>query len=135
MRSIIFRKSTQLLIIIILIVSVFLLLRGHNQPGGGFVGGLVASVAFILFVWANDISETRRLLRFRPRVFIAAGIIIMVASGLPALFLGKPYLTSISFGPFEGSNIVLSTATIFDIGVYLTVLGVVLMIILSLEER
>jgi multicomponent Na+:H+ antiporter subunit B len=135
MKSVIFHTATKFLIALLLLVSIFLLLRGHNEPGGGFVGGLVASIAFILFAWANSIAETRRLLVIDPRIIIGTGLLIIALSGLPAVFRGEPYLTALKAGVFEGGSIVISTPAIFDIGVYLTVLGAVLLIVLSLEEE
>jgi multisubunit Na+/H+ antiporter MnhB subunit len=135
MKSVIFHTATQFLIALILLVSIFLLLRGHNEPGGGFVGGLVASIAFILSAWANSIAKARRLLIVDPRTIIGSGLLIIALSGLPAVFRGEPYLTALKIGVFGGDSIVISTPAAFDVGVYLTVLGVVLLIVLSLEEE
>lgn len=99
------------------------------------MGGLVASIAFILFAWANSVAETRRLIIIDPRIIIGAGLLIIAFSGIPAVFRGEPYLTALKLGFFDAENIVISTPAVFDIGVYVTVVGVVLMIVLSLEEE
>lgn len=135
MKSIIFSTATQFLIALLLLVSVFLLLRGHNEPGGGFVGGLVAAVALILFAWANSIATARRLLRADPRILIGTGLLAMLFSGLPAVVGGQPYLTGFRIALPGADAVVISTPAVFDVGVYLAVVGVVLMIVLALEEE
>ncbi len=137
MISIILRTATQFLITLLLLFSVFLLLRGHNEPGGGFVGGLVAASAYALHASAYDVASTRSVLRFEPRSYIGVGLVIAVISGLMPLMFGRPFLTGL-WADLElpgGGVLDLGTPLLFDIGVYLTVLGVVLTIILSLAEE
>jgi multicomponent Na+:H+ antiporter subunit B len=126
-----FRSAARLLMPLLLLFAVFLLIRGHNEPGGGFVGGLVAASAFALYGIAFGIERARQALIVEPMTLLGAGLLIALASGLPAVVLGQPFLTAQwTHGPFA-----IGTPTIFDIGVFLVVAGVVLMMIFSLAEE
>jgi multisubunit Na+/H+ antiporter MnhB subunit len=122
---------------LLLLFSLFLLLRGHNEPGGGFIAGLVASGAFVLYAIAYDVPSAQRALYLEPHVFIAIGLLLALGSGLFALFTGEPYLTgqwsSVGFGSAKG--IYVGTPLLFDIGVYVVVIGVTLGIVFSLAEE
>lgn len=134
MKSVILRAMTSYLLPLMLIFSLFLLLRGHNQPGGGFVGGLVASAAFSLYLIAYDIDRVKKILYFEPEKFIGLGLLIAVTSAIYPVFLGKPFMTGtwLDFPlPILGK---VGTPMIFDVGVYFTVMGVTLNIIFSLAE-
>jgi len=135
--SLILRTATRLLLSLMLIFSVFILWRGHNEPGGGFIGGLIAATAFALHGAAFGAKAMRELLRIDPRSLIGAGLILSVASGLFAAPEGKPYMTGlwIELHPDGGSPLALGTPILFDIGVYLVVVGAVLAMILSLMEE
>lgn len=137
MNSLILATATRFLFPLLLLFSVFLLVRGHNAPGGGFAGGLVAAAAYALYAIATDSPTTRRALRFDPRSLIGTGLLIALVSGLPGLLFGQPYLTG-RWGYLHLPTIFkikMGTPVIFDIGVYLVVLGVTLMIILPMEEE
>lgn len=137
MISLILRTATNFLLVIMLQFSLFLLLRGHNEPGGGFIAGLMAAGAFALYTIAYDAASTRRALRVDPRTLIAAGLAVAAGSGLFSLFRGAPFMTGawghLSLPYFD--RLALGTPLLFDAGVYLTVVGVTLMIILSLAEE
>jgi multicomponent Na+:H+ antiporter subunit B len=136
MISIILRTATRFLIAMLLLFSVFLLLRGHNAPGGGFVGGLVAGAAYILYALAFDVPSTRAALRVAPRTLIGVGLLIAVASGLLPMLLGRPFLTGLWADVLPGSaTLELGTPLIFDTGVYAAVVGVTLTIMLALAEE
>ena len=81
MNTLIMRETTRLLVALILMFSVFMLLRGHDQPGGGFVGGLIASIAFCLYLFVADAAAVRRLLRADPSTVGAVGLGMAIASG------------------------------------------------------
>lgn len=122
---------------LLLLFSVFLLFRGHNEPGGGFSGGLVAASAFVLYRFAFGAEEVQRALPVDPRAMIGVGLLVAVGSGSLALLAGKPLMTSLwarvrapGFGHFD-----VGTPLLFDVGVYLAVLGVTLSIILPLAEE
>jgi len=137
MRGLILPTATTYLMPVLLLFSLFLLLRGHNEPGGGFAGGLVAAAAFLLLSIASGVEVARRALRADPRTFIGAGLLVMLASGFVGpLLYGEPYLTShwwkVPVGDYE---VALGTPLFFDIGVYLAVAGTILLITFSLEEE
>ncbi len=118
-----------------LLFSVFLLLRGHDEPGGGFIAGLVAAGAFVLYLFAHGVEATRRVLRLEPHDLVGAGLLLGLVSALPALLSGEPLLTAQwwSFYLME-TEIKLSTVLLFDLGVYLVVMGSILTIVMSLNE-
>ncbi|MCO6390159.1 Na(+)/H(+) antiporter subunit B [Aliihoeflea aestuarii] len=117
--------------VIMLAASVYILLRGHNEPGGGFVGGLMAAAAFAMLAFANGVDAARRALYFHPVVLVGAGVLAAIVSGIPGLFTTGSFLTHL--WP-EVAGIKLGTTILFDIGVYLVVLGGVLCLILRLYE-
>lgn len=134
MSSLILSTATRLLLPLLLIFSIFLLLRGHNEPGGGFVGGLVAAAAFALYMIATDVVNVKRILRIEPRTLIGIGLLICLISGLISLFRGLPFMTGLwskTAFPVIGK---VGTPLLFDTGVYSVVLGITLTIILSLAE-
>ena len=127
----IFRTAARLLMPLLLLFAVFLLLRGHNEPGGGFVGGLVAAAAFALYAIAFGVKRARQALLVKPMTLLGAGLLIALFSGLPAVLRGQPFLTALwARGPLP-----LGTPALFDVGVFLVVAGVVLMMIFSLAEE
>lgn len=134
-QSLILSTATRYLLPLLLLFSFFLLMRGHNEPGGGFVGGLVAAAAFSLYAIAFDVARTRQLLRLDPRVFIGTGLMLAVLSGLYAWMQGAPFMTAFwakQPWPVLGK---VGTPLLFDVGVYLVVLGVILKIVFSLAEE
>ncbi len=135
MQSLILSTATRYLLPLLLLFSVFLLLRGHNEPGGGFVGGLAAAAAFALFTIAFGVQPARHLLHVHPRVLLGTGLLITVGSGVASVLLGLPYMTGL-WGSFEVPAIgKLGTPLLFDVGVYLVVIGMVLMIVFELAEK
>lgn len=137
MVSLVLRTATRYLLPLMLLFSVFLLLRGHNEPGGGFTAGLVAAAAFALYALAYGVPAARNILQFDLHTLIGAGLLLALLTGLWPWFLGEPFLTGVwakvpflSFGELE-----LGSPVFFDIGVFLVVMGVALMIIFSLAEE
>jgi multisubunit Na+/H+ antiporter MnhB subunit len=136
MQSFILRAATRLLVGLILVFSVYLLFRGHNAPGGGFSGALVAGTAFALFAIAEGPQPVRRALRVQPRVLVAWGLLLAVGSGMIAVIFGRPYLTGLWWTPQNlGGALAVGTPLFFDIGVFLVVMGTILTLLLNLEER
>jgi multicomponent Na+:H+ antiporter subunit B len=134
-RSLILSTATRYLLPLLLLFSIFLLLRGHNEPGGGFVGGLVAAAAFALYAIAYDVPQARRALGLDPRTLMAVGLLAAAGSGGLSLVAGKPFMTGLWSAqevPVLGK---VGTPLVFDTGVYLVVIGVVLMIIFTLAEE
>jgi multicomponent Na+:H+ antiporter subunit B len=133
--SLILRTSARFLQVLLLVFSVFMLLRGHNEPGGGFIGGLLAAGGFGLYMLAYDVERAAKLLRVNPLTLIAAGLLIAVAGGSAALFTGKSFLQGLWYPhPIPGIGKV-STVLVFDVGVYLVVLGTALLILFTLAEK
>jgi multicomponent Na+:H+ antiporter subunit A len=126
-----FRTAARRLMPLLLLFSVFLLMRGHNEPGGGFVGGLIAAAAFALYGIAFGVRRARQALLVRPLTLLGAGLLVALVSGLPAVLSGEPFMEAFWLsGPLE-----VGTPLLFDVGVYLVVTGVVLMMIFSLAEE
>lgn len=135
MKSLILRTASRYLMVLLVLFSVFILFRGHNEPGGGFVGGLLIAGAFALYALAYKAEAARRLLRLDPRTIIGVGLVTSAVSGLAAVWHGQPFLTGLWLPyriPFLGK---LGTVFFFDLGVYLVVLGTTLLILFTLEEE
>jgi len=139
MSSLILRTATSFMLPLLLLFSVFLLLRGHNEPGGGFSGGLVAAAAFGLLALSYDVHTAAHALRVNPRRLAGAGLLISIAAGVLPLCWGRPLLTHQDTWvklPFPGGgHLDLSTALVFDVGIYLVVIGVAMTILLALAEE
>ena len=132
MQSVILKTATRLLVGMILVFAVYLLLRGHHEPGGGFVAALVAGTGFALFAIAEGPGKVRSALRVRPATIAFTGLSLAIVAGLPALLVPRPFLTGIWWN--LGPKLSVGTPLIFDIGVFLAVLGAILAILLTLEE-
>jgi multicomponent Na+:H+ antiporter subunit B len=136
-KSLILLETARLLTPLLLLTSVLVLLRGHDNPGGGFVGGLLAAAAFTLQAIGRGISSARRALRIDPHQLIGIGLLVAIASGVPALLHGASFMTGQTRtfrAPLMG-EFTLSTVLVFDIGVYAVVLGTVLLIVFTLAEE
>jgi multisubunit Na+/H+ antiporter MnhB subunit len=133
MQSVILKTATRLMVGIILVFAVYLLLRGHHEPGGGFAAALVAATAFALFAITEGSDKVRRAVRLRPATIAVAGLCIAATAGMPAVFMARPFLTGIWWNLDE--NLALGTPLLFDIGVFLAVLGAILAILLALEDN
>jgi len=129
MKSAILQNATRYLLPILLLFSFFLLLRGHYYPGGGFVGGLVASIAFVLHSFANGMESTMQILRRKPLSLIPIGLCAAALSVVLPLAFGLPPMTGMWFEQPVPVIGMVGSALFFDIGVYLVVIGVVLTIL------
>lgn len=136
MNSILLYYWANVLKAIMLLLSLLLLLRGHNEPGGGFVGGLVVATAFILHALAQNVSAARRAVPVSPESLIAGGLGVALASGVAGVLDGRPFLAGVwrtIEAPLLGP-VTLGTPLLFDVGVYLVVAGVVLKIAFAMLE-
>lgn len=134
MRTVILKTASAYLLPVLLLFSIFILLRGHYLPGGGFVGGLIASIAFVLHAFANGLSNTKTLLRFHPGFLMPFGLALAFLSGMAPLLFELPFMTGLWYPealPVLGS---IGSALFFDIGVYLVVIGVTLTIIFTIAD-
>jgi multicomponent K+:H+ antiporter subunit A len=127
---------SQSLLPLALMISFYIFLRGHNLPGGGFIAGLVTAVAFILQYIAHGSTWISTRLTINYRKIIASGIAIALFTGVGSWFFGRPFMTT-WFDYFDIpiiGKIELASALIFDLGVYITVVGATLMILASLGQ-
>ena len=131
MNSLILSTAARAVIALMVLFSLYLLMRGHNNPGGGFVGGLVAASALLLHAIANGVPAARRLLRVDPRAVAMIGVAVAILAGLVAAFLGAPFLTGVWIFP---AGVPVGTPLLFDVGVYLVVVGAVSALVFALEE-
>lgn len=121
----------------VLLLSIYFLFSGHNAPGGGFVGGLVAGAAFVLHDVAAGFDPKLRKTRVPPEAVLGAGLLVAVGTGLGALVTGSEFLESGKLTvdlPLYGA-VGAASSLAFDVGVYLVVLGVVLTIVERLGEE
>jgi len=117
-------------------LSVVVLLRGHNEIGGGFVGGLTAALAFAIVALAHGVDRARKKLRLHPLTLAGAGLLLAVASGLPGLISSGDYMAHLwaELNLF-GFRLKQGTTLLFDLGVYLAVLGTVLAFLFGLSRE
>jgi multicomponent Na+:H+ antiporter subunit B len=138
MKSIILIAGSRLLVALLSVFAVYMLLRGHNQPGGGFIGGLLAAVGFVITAIACGTRDARRALRFRPTDIAAVGLGLALFGGVMAAFWSDAFFTGqwlfINATP-DDKGIPLSSVLVFDVGVFLVVFGSVLSIVFALEEE
>ncbi|MDJ1006565.1 MAG: MnhB domain-containing protein [Paracoccaceae bacterium] len=138
MNSVILRAGTRYLAGLLLLVSLFMLLRGHNEPGGGFIGGLIGATGFVLYAVACGTRDARAALRVAPETIAIAGLLIALGAGLAAALFGDDLFTGqwLFIGETEDDKgLPLSTVLVFDIGVYVAVFGSVLSLVFTMEEE
>jgi multicomponent Na+:H+ antiporter subunit B len=135
MTSSILRTATRLLMPLLLLFALFLLFRGHNAPGGGFVGGLVVAAAFILYGIAYGVTAGRRALLIDPSRLLGIGLLVALGAGMSAVLRGRPFLTATwTTVRVDGLSVDVGTPLLFDIGVFFVVIGVVLTIVFALAD-
>lgn len=136
MNTLIFRTVAPFITALMLLFSVFILLRGHNEPGGGFIGGLIAASALAIYGIAFGVQAVRRAIRFHPLAIAGFGLLLSCCAGLISIFFAVPFMTGLWVYPTVfGVEVPLSSVMLFDLGVYFVVLGAVASIALALEER
>ncbi|MEM8553599.1 MAG: Na+/H+ antiporter subunit B [Pseudomonadota bacterium] len=138
MRSVILRVGTRYMAGLLLLFSVYMLFRGHNEPGGGFIGGLIGATGFVLYAVACGTRDARAALRIMPQTIAMVGFGIALFAGLMAAIFGDPFFTGqwLFINPTEDSKgIPLSSVLVFDIGVYMVVFGSVLTMVFAMEEE
>ena len=136
MNTLIFRTAAPFLTALMLLFSIFVLLRGHNAPGGGFIGGLIAASALAIYGIACGVEAVRRAMVFHPLAIAGFGLLAATAAGLLSVVFSVPFMTGLWVYPhIFGVEVPLSSVMLFDIGVYLVVGGAITSIALALEER
>jgi multicomponent K+:H+ antiporter subunit A len=127
----------RLLFPVCILIAVHFLLRGHNEPGGGFVAGLIIAIAFLMQYIANGTDWLEDRIRLYPVRWLAIGVLLAVGTGLGALALGYPFLTTHTAHftiPVTG-EVHVPSATLFDLGVFAVVVGAVLLILTALAHQ
>jgi multicomponent Na+:H+ antiporter subunit B len=136
MNSLILRTATPLLAGLMLLFSIYVLLRGHNEPGGGFIGGLIGASAFAIYAIAEGLAAARRALVVPPIAIAGTGLLLAALSGVVSILFGDAFLTGQWWFPsFAPDMKYASTVVLFDVGVYLVVVGAISGIAFALEER
>jgi multicomponent K+:H+ antiporter subunit A len=127
---------TRVLMPIAMVVGLYIFLRGHNEPGGGFVAGLVIAIALLMQYMASGFAWTQERKRIEYHTMIGLGVVIAGLTGVGSWLAGAPFLTSaftyVHLPPIEEFE--LATAMLFDLGVFLTVLGAVMLMLYSLSR-
>lgn len=127
---------SQMLLPLALLVSVYIFLRGHNEPGGGFIAGLITAVAIIQQYIANGVEWMKQRIRLKYQALIGSGLLIAFLTGAGSFWFDRPFLTSwfdYFYWPWVG-KFELASAMLFDLGVYLTVVGATMMILANLGK-
>jgi multicomponent Na+:H+ antiporter subunit A len=135
-RSLLLDTTVRLVFDSVLVLSIYLLFAGHNQPGGGFVGGLVAAAGIALRYVAGGIDAVRSTFRLQPWTVLAIGLALAATTALVPLLAGDAPLDNAKVAwdlPLLGS-VKATSAVIFDSGVYLVVIGLVLMVFEALGD-
>ncbi len=129
MNTLIFRTMAPLIATAMIVFSIVILLRGHNDPGGGFIGGLIAASASAIYGMARGVGEVRKMLRLNPITFAGFGVVLSCVVGSISVVFGVPFMTALWLpGHLFG------VPGAFDIGVYFVVFGTITAIILALED-
>ena len=136
MSSLILRTSVRFLTILLIIFAVFLFFRGHHSPGGGFGAGLVTGAAIGLYSLTYSVAEAQKVLRVDPRVLIMLGLLTALFSGWIGVLADKTFLTGIWWTLHLGElgEVELGTPLLFDLGVFLVVVGASHLILMMLQE-
>ena len=137
MNSLVLQSATRFLITVLLLFAVFLLIRGHNEPGGGFIAGLVVVSGVALYAYACGLEAARALLRIEPRLLIGGGLAVALLSAVPgAIDSGAPLAGVWRDLPLPGGGEVkLGTPLLFDLGVFFAVVGSAASVVLWLSEE
>jgi len=127
MSTVILRTAAKLLVAMGLALAVFIYWKGHQMPGGGFVAGLVASVALVVHRMSEGPADLRRLLPCRERFLVGLGLLLALGTGVGSLVFGLPFMSSAhGYLPLGGGKTTeWATAMVFDLGVFFVVTGVV----------
>lgn len=137
MRYFILARAGRLLFPCLIVLSLIVLYRGHNLPGGGFIGGLMAAAAFILVGLGSTMQDAKDKLRIDPVTLLGVGLAVAIVSGLPGMLNGDAFLTGVWLPTFTLpllGKVHLGTPLIFDVGVYLVVIGFALHTTFQLAE-
>jgi len=134
--NLILETIVQRVVYVVILISIFLFFAGHNFPGGGFVGGLMSAAALVL-MYVTFGSKFLEKVRFDYKIMIALGVLLSTLSGMSGMLFDYPFLTQfdewVTF-PFFGA-VHLASAVVFDLGIYLCVVGGAMIIITGIGEN
>lgn len=136
MNNVILEKTTRLFLKVMAIISLYLLFRGHNSPGGGFIGGIVLATGFIFYGIVFGSNEIKKIIRYNSRTWMGIGLSLVILAAVIPLFFGEEPLTGIWYEglwPLLGT-VHLGTPLIFDTGIYVGVAGLILSVIITIME-
>lgn len=135
MNSVILQIAAKYVRWLLVFFALVALLRGHNYPGGGFIGGLLAALSIVYYSFAFNLTKAKEKLKLNPEGYISVGLLMILLSFLPSIIQNKTLMTgiwtNISF-PVLG-DVILGTPLLFDIGVFMAVIGVTIMFFFSLK--
>lgn len=132
MNSLILKVVTRFLVWLMIVFSLFVLWRGHNQPGGGFIGGIIAASAISLYAMTYGVRKAQRFIRLPVSSLLALGILLTTTSSLLPFLLGKMFFTGVWW---HNEILTVGTPMLFDVGVYITVIAAVLFMVFTLEDK
>ncbi|TLX73011.1 Na(+)/H(+) antiporter subunit B [Labilibacter sediminis] len=137
MNSIILQIASKYLRIIFLLFAFIALFRGHNQPGGGFIGGLLAALYIVYDSLAFTSDQIKQQLKVRPESYMGVGLLCVLLSFLPSIVTGAPLMQGawLSVDSSVFGEIKLGTPLLFDLGVFIAVMGVTLMFLFTLSTK
>lgn len=137
MESIILQIAARHMRPLLVVLSLIVLYRGHNEPGGGFIGGLMFGAAYILYAMAFGVGKTQKSLFFNPIDLTALGLFVALLSGIPALLMGDSFMTGEWYTFFSQTafELKLGTPLVFDVGVYFAVAGMLMLVMFSIMEE
>jgi multisubunit Na+/H+ antiporter MnhB subunit len=131
MRNIVLERIVSLFLYVMVGFAIFLLFRGHNRPGGGFIGGIIAAAGFLLYGIVFGSEKVLEKIRVNPRYIMGSGLLIAFLAATIPMILGKPPLTAMWVFP---AGIPLGTPLLFDVGVFVLVLGMIVSIFTNIMD-
>lgn len=135
MNSVILQLASKYIRFIFLVFAIIVLMRGHNQPGGGFIGGLLAALAIVYKGFAYSLQSVKNKIENSSQWILIAGLLSIVASFIPSLLTHQSFMTGQWIRLSFAGDLKLGTPLLFDIGVFLTVTGVTLLFLFSLTKN
>lgn len=136
MNSVLLQIATKYLKWILVVFALIALFRGHNHPGGGFIGGLLIGLSVVFQSLTSNAQTAKDKLKIQPEGYISLGLLFILISTLPGLFLKNIFMTGVWFSipfPLLG-ELKIGTPFVFDIGVFLAVIGVTLLFFFTFNK-
>ncbi|NBC11162.1 MAG: Na(+)/H(+) antiporter subunit B [Planctomycetes bacterium] len=136
MTTLILRTAMKVIAPLSLLFAAYMTLKGHNEPGGGFIGGLIAATTLVLYRMSDGPGALHRLIPIHPRHLLVLGLMMAMGTGLVPMLFGEPFLRSYTAYVNLGfASVHLASVMIFDVGVLLVVVGVSVGMIVRLSEE